>query len=247
MTKEININLEKIGLTKQQIEVYTKLLETGSSQINKIMKHLDIPRVSCYDTLNRLIGKGLVTFVRINKIRNYEAVSPDKLLDLAKENEDKARDNRITIEKIIPIIKKIEYKNKDHADATLYKTKQGIKSIYEDMIREKKEILALGTGEGIFQMKDYLNLWSKKRKRENILLKTIFNYEVKDKKLPFLPLSKIKYLPKEYRNQSALFIYGSKVVTIIWSKDSPFAFVINSEDVSKSYRNYFKMMWKIAK
>jgi sugar-specific transcriptional regulator TrmB len=247
MDQKIIANLEKIGLTKQQIEVYTKLLEIGPSQINKIIKYLDIPRVSCYDTLNRLIGKGLVTFVKINKIRNYESISPDKLLELAKENEESAKENRQNIEQILPLIKNIQNKNKEDSDATIYKTKQGIKSIFEDILREKKEMWSLGTGEGFFQMTEYIDLWNKRRKREKIHIKIIFNNDLKNKKMMPIPLAEIKYLPKEFTNNSALFIYGTKVVNIIWSKTCPFAFVINSKEVSESYKNYFNMMWKIAK
>jgi hypothetical protein len=115
------------------------------------------------------------------------------------------------------------------------------------MLKIKKEIYTIGTGKGLYDMKDYFNLWSRRRKTQNIPMKILFNQELKEEPIANILLSNIRYLPKEFSNPSALFIYGDYVATVIWSKPSPFAFVIKSEEVAKSYVNYFNMIWKIAK
>ena len=60
--------LTKIGLTKAQSTIYVKLLELGPSSVGNILKEIDMSRISCYDTLNRLISKGLVSFVNTKKV-----------------------------------------------------------------------------------------------------------------------------------------------------------------------------------
>jgi hypothetical protein len=42
-------------------------------------------------------------------------------------------------------------------------------------------------------------------------------------------------------------IYGDKVAIIHWSKERPFAILINEKDIAQGYRNYFELLWKGAK
>ncbi len=60
-----------------------------------------------------------------------------------------------------------------------------------------------------------------------------------------MPLADIKFLPKEYSSPSTLFIFGDYVATLLWS-ELPFAFVIKSKEIAKSYYNYFNLIWEIA-
>lgn len=41
-------------------------------------------------------------------------------------------------------------------------------------------------------------------------------------------------------------IYGDKVALTVWT-ERPIAIVIRSNEVSKSFRNYFQLLWKHAK
>ena len=41
-------------------------------------------------------------------------------------------------------------------------------------------------------------------------------------------------------------IYSDKVVITVWSKE-PYAFLIRSKEVARSYRSYFELLWKVAK
>lgn len=41
-------------------------------------------------------------------------------------------------------------------------------------------------------------------------------------------------------------IFGDKIMFGLWHKE-PSATLINNKEVAESYRNYFEMLWKIAK
>ena len=55
--------LRKIGLTSGEIKVYSAVLEIGASSLNKIHEKTGIERRNIYDILNKLIEKGLVSYV----------------------------------------------------------------------------------------------------------------------------------------------------------------------------------------
>ncbi|MDI6738179.1 MAG: hypothetical protein QME12_06745 [Nanoarchaeota archaeon] len=61
-----------------------------------------------------------------------------------------------------------------------------------------------------------------------------------------IPLAEIRHLPKEYESPVSLNVYGGKVAIIVWGVE-PAAILIANTDVAKSFRNYFELMWKMAK
>lgn len=240
--------LAKLGLTEQQSEIYLKLLELGPSGVGKLIKQLDIARVSCYDTLNRLISRGLVSFVKARGSRLYQATDPVKLLHIAEEMEREAEEQKLTIQDLLPKLNQLKaLGEKEDKEASIYKTKEGMKSLFEQMLNVKKSIFVMSaTGKALQEMEYYFSQWHKKRQKLKIPVKIIFNKELKNKNITKIPLSEVKFLPKGYSNPSTLFIFGDYVATLLWS-DIPFAFLIKSKEIASSYYNYFKLIWGVAK
>lgn len=58
--------------------------------------------------------------------------------------------------------------------------------------------------------------------------------------------SEIRYLPETYPVPTSTNIFGSTVYVQIWSTD-PIVIVIESEEVSKSYKDFFETLWRMAK
>ena len=80
--------LEQLGLTEAESKVYLALLELGSSQAGKITSKTGIHRRTVYDSIERLIEKGLVSFISQNNIKFFESVDPQQLLEILKEKQD---------------------------------------------------------------------------------------------------------------------------------------------------------------
>ena len=78
--------LTKAGLSEGEAKIYTTLLRLGLSKAGKISKESGLNRTSSYDALNRLIEKGLVTWVVESKIKHYQAVNPLRLMEVLQEN-----------------------------------------------------------------------------------------------------------------------------------------------------------------
>ena len=67
MDKNIQ-NLVNLGLTEGEAKVYTALLGTGSSTVGPIVKASGVASSNIYDILERLIEKGLVSFIIKSKL-----------------------------------------------------------------------------------------------------------------------------------------------------------------------------------
>jgi len=68
----------------------------------------------------------------------------------------------------------------------------------------------------------------------------------KEKLIEKQKYSEIKFLSKEFEFPSTILISGNKTITIAWL-EQPFAFVVNSKEVTQSNRNFFELLWKVAR
>ena len=55
-----------------------------------------------------------------------------------------------------------------------------------------------------------------------------------------------KYLPRMKNSPVSTNICGDEIVFILWS-DSPYIIKIKNNEIADSYKNYFDLLWKIAK
>jgi len=125
-----------------------------------------------------------------------------------------------------------------------YKGKEGIKSVFEDMLCQKEEILVLGAGTIAKDIvKYYFPRYEQRRAENKIKIKYI--YDEKDRKYRRFPLAEIKYMPSKFMSNVAYNVYGSKVAIILW-EEKPLVIVINNDKFAEGFRRYFNCMWEIA-
>ena len=61
-----------------------------------------------------------------------------------------------------------------------------------------------------------------------------------------LPLTQIKFLPSNIVSRTAINIYSDKVAILMWY-DPPTAVLIRNKEVADLFKEYFNLLWKIAK
>ena len=159
--------IQEIGLSNTEVKVYLALLELGSALAGEITKKSMVNRTNVYDALERLIEKGLVSYVISANRKVFEPVKPERLQNILKEKQEK-------LDSILSELK-LKYKmSKPKEEATIFKGKKGIKSILEDALKEKKEIYAYGA-EGRFKnlFPAYHKHWNSRRAKLGIKVNMI--------------------------------------------------------------------------
>ncbi|HZH38974.1 MAG TPA: helix-turn-helix domain-containing protein, partial [Bacillales bacterium] len=94
--------LMEIGLTNGEARVYISLLKLGSSRVGSIVRDSRVSYSKVYDVLERLIMKGLVSFILIGDIRHFNAVEPYRLQDYVQKKEEKIKLQKDKANRIIP-------------------------------------------------------------------------------------------------------------------------------------------------
>jgi len=230
-------SLEKAGLTRVESKVYLTLIDLGPSLAGQISKKSGIHRRTIYDALDRLAEKGLISYLIKNNRKYFEAVNPERLIDLMKE---KAAEIQAELPGLINLFSKTKAKE----ETLFYRGKDGLKTAFEDQISEGKEILVLGASSQAKEILSfYLKWYNIKRKEKKIRLRIIADMSAKGKMSA--PLAEFRYIQE--LGPAAMNIYSDKVAIILWSKERPIAIIIKNKEIADSYRVFFEHMWKTAK
>lgn len=236
--------LEELGLTPKEIKIYLALLELGNASAKEILQKSKSQNSSLHFCLNNLIEKGLISFIYEGKGRIYQANDPEQFNRYIEEKQKR-------FQALLPELKSKQYFAKKQESAKIYKGKRGISEIYYQLINlNAKEYNTFGGGKHcVEKMSDtwWLNLHNK-RLENKLPARQIFDDSVKvlGSKIQKNKLTKIKYLPKEFATFQETVIVGDYVAINVFTEE-PYGFLIKDENVAKSYKQYFEMLWKIAK
>lgn len=238
--------LQQLGLSKKEAAIYLALLDLGQVSAGEIITKTRYHREIVYTALKRLEEKELASFVRKKGKRFYQAANPERILKNAEENYKMAKE-------ILPKLQTIEKKAKHGQFIQIYEGKEGVRQIREHMLKAVPiggEICILGASAGYFQnMGDYSNIWHAKRAKRKIVYKVQLYKTIEQKtKEAFknFEFVEIKTLAEKYEMPASTAIFADSVVLQIWG-DEPVMILIQNENLTKSYRDTFNILWKIAK
>lgn len=241
--------LEKLDLSKNEVKTYLCLLRLGSVSAGPLIKELGMHRAAVYNLLDILIDKGLVHFVVQANRKHFEAQDPDRLLELIDSKKQKLELQESQLKELLPELRQQRKLDAESQEGTIYKGKKGLKSIFEDVLKHpQQEFLVMGAS-GKFKelFGAYFIHWQERRAEQHIKLRILYSEAVrKQKREKDLKLADIKYVAETNVNPSTTLIYGDKVAIVLWS-ENPMAFLMKSENVSDSHRNFYEMLWSLAK
>ncbi|MGK0209270.1 MAG: sugar-specific transcriptional regulator TrmB [Patescibacteria group bacterium] len=228
-------DLSAAGLSNNEYKVYSALLDSGPSLAGVISRKTGLHRRTVYDTTEMLIKKGLVGYILKNNRRMFEASNPERLMQIVDEKRESIND-------VLPNLMARFATEGEKNETNFYKGKEGVKSVFEDQLNYD-EVLILGASAKAYDVLQFYFKWyDKARVKKKIKVRMIST----DRDMKDLPLVEVRYLPKKYANPMAVNIYGDKTAIVLWMKE-PIAIVIREQEVANSYRQYFELMWHVAK
>ena len=91
----------------------------------------------------------------------------------------------------------------------------------------------------------YFHNYIKRLKEEGPKMRMIYNEKVRGKREK-LDYAELRYVPREFESPATTMLFGNHVAIIQWGV-IPFAVLIESTGIVKSYRSYFQVLWARAK
>ncbi len=235
--------LRDIGLTETESIIYLELLTLGTTSAGKIIEQTNLHRKNLYDALNRLIEKGLVTYVIENKIKYFQAKNPENLLRFMQEKKNKLSAQQHDVQQALPLFQQQFHTHLTEIESEIYRGTEGIKTILKDCLNYK-EILFIGaTGDVETRLPYFWPQYNKEREQRKILWKLLLVHEAQHKPITKSKYYQYKVLPKILSGPNVIYIYGSTIANVLWL-EKPIAFVIKHKALAENYRKYFRYLWK---
>lgn len=233
--------LEDIGLTKGEIKVYLALLELGSSTAGAVLNKANIQNSVFHFCVNRLMEKGLVSYVRKGKVRIYKAVDPDNLLIYIT---DKKRE----IEELLPELKSRQRISKEKQQVELFEGIRGIVTLLNILIENVKNgddflFFSADANEKNKEIQLFYKKYDIKRKSRGLITKGISPVSLKSL------FQKRTYLRMKYTDfpiPANTAICNDKMALISWDI-KPIGVLIQGKNLVKKEKEFFYALWDMLK
>ncbi len=245
--------LQEIGLTKTETKIYLALLKLGQSTTTNIVKEANIHASKVYEFLDKLIHKGLVSYVIKANKKYFTAADPECLKEFLRQKKQKIKEQEQKVEEIIPNLNELKTENKNAIKSEIYEGLKGAKSVYEKILStlNKGDIqYIIGAPKiGNEVIEGFLLDWHKRRIKKGIKCKYIYdsNAMTYGKIREKMPLTEVRYLPDNIVSPVWIEIFGEFVIIGHIKKFNAILFLIQDKEISKGYLDYFRLLWKTSK
>ncbi len=233
---EIIVILQKLGLEEQEVKTYLALLDLGEATATKLAERTGLGRVHTYQILNRLIEKGLASYIIKNNVKYFSAADPETLLKDIQEKEQ-------NLKKILPELKARQKRIVPETKVEIYRGREGINTILKMIIREEKHYHIIGGAEeacSIFKLENTIFV----RRAEMLKLSGKILARKQDKF--FIGRNEVyKFIPEHLISSTTMILWNNKTAILVWSEPY-YAILIENEEITKSNLATFNYLWSGA-
>ena len=241
--------LKESGLTDGEIKVYLALLELGSTTTGPIIDKSRIARSIIYNILEKLVDKGLASFIIKDRTKYFQATQPSKLLDYIDDREKSLQENKKKVSELLPQLEMLQ-KIAPESEAKMYFGMKGIRTAHEKIYNIlKKGECFYWLGIPAYQPPEQHVYWKKDhamRVSKGIKIKVLFNYDTD----PAIPKQRNTYkdceariMKTKIRTPASFVTYADTTLIILQSPDQ-IAIEIKNQIVHDSFQEYFEEFWK---
>ncbi|MFH1850297.1 MAG: helix-turn-helix domain-containing protein [archaeon] len=238
-------DLTRIGLTEGEAKVYLALSKIGSSTVGPVVKESGVAYSNIYEILNRLIGKGIVSFIVKSKTKYFQAASPRNLIGYLKKKEDELATQKTTLKEILPQLESFQ-EISEKPEAEVFVGKKGLKTAYEKLLVKEggSELLFFYIHKKRYARESDLFYFSILDLLNNVPMRGITNGLSRQSVF----FQKIKILNQRYVDfpiPGNIEVCNNRVLLVSWG-EQVISVLINSKDLADNLRAYFNNVWKIA-
>ncbi len=228
--------LEKIGLTKGEIAVYLAMLELGSATVRPIVDKAKVSYSKIYDILERLINKGLVSYVIKENKRYFEAAPVERIMDYMEEKAKQINKQKNELKDLLPQLKLKQEMSGFKSTSAVYKGIKGLTTaLYSslNLLKKGDEILITAGKHESNPVNIIFDKFVKEVEQRKIKLKVLSNES--DINWP-----KAKHIHNITPATTA--IIKDRVIVFPTSRDIVL-FVIDNKEVAESFKVQFCSWW----
>ncbi|MDO8509798.1 MAG: helix-turn-helix domain-containing protein [bacterium] len=251
---QYNRVFEQLGFAPSETRVYTALLELDTSSVPEISKRSGVNRTSCYEVLDHLLRRGLVSKFKKKKKIYFSASDPRRLLNyLDREKEEfekQINQKKENIKEVLSELSSLIHPQSTKPKVAFYEGEKGMREAYEDTLTAKNGILAFANVETVNKgLPNFFPEYYARRASLNIPITAIFeNNKTGHERASRDKLElreSIVLNDKNIHFTPEVNIYNDKMLIASWSEK--IAVIIESKEFAELQRQMFHMLWKFLK
>ncbi len=241
MKKLSNSLLHSLNLTEAQASVYAAALELGVANMQQLATKSGIKRTSIYNFIEGMKERGFIVEITKRKRTMYSAVAPEQLVEIEKTR-------LAELEHALPELRAIQNESMTKPRVAFYDGIEGIKEVYADILKDKKEIVAFEDLENMKKVlpDSFYSWFPSERARRNIPIKAILRDSPEAReitKLDIRLLRKTKLInSSDWKTE--INIYGDKVALMSYRTKIPFCVLIEDHNIAETLRSAWKELWE---
>lgn len=223
------------------------LLKLGNAKVGRIIGSVRVSSSNVHDALDKLVKKGLVSFILKNNIKEYSSSPPESLKLLINQEKELVKEKELKLNSLLANLSSIRKVSEPVQSAEIYAGLNGIKSGFKKLIHPAH------------RTQKFLFFYKYDRSNIEIVHKFFSKLDIEDyyNRVPTQGLFSKEYKPffKERKKNkieakftthiipSSVNIYGDNVLIIAWG-ENPIGFLIQSKEVARTFQVLFEEIWK---
>ncbi len=237
--------LADLGLSEREIAVYLALLRLSTTTTGPLVKSSGVQNAKIYETLEKLMSKGLATYIFKGKIKHFQATNPSILLNFLEEK-------KASLQNTVKELKALREQKEPTHESKIYEGIKAIKAAFYEMydyIGKNSEYYVFPIGDQL-ESEELTLFWAEvlhKQQQMKIKIRTLPHKKWKnifEKHYKQYKLVNIRYTNQEF--PTGIFIFKDHLLNIVWG-EKPVGFLIKSGENSSKWQKFFDEQWKIAK
>lgn len=248
------VNLKQIGLSNSEEKVYIALIEKGDSTRGEIVNASGIAGSKIYEILEKLMKKGLVSIYLKNNVKHFKPLNPKQIISYIEEKEKELKEIKKQTEDILPLLLQKFSKNEKEETVELLTGTKSLELFFREQVDELKKgemnyVIGGTRKEGETTMEYLFQKIHCMREKKGIKTKMLYNINQKKEVQELYSTKKYPLTTTKFINHSSpvsINIYN-KIVLIIIFGEKLTGIKIISQEVSKSFEEYFQLLWETSK
>ena len=127
--------LEGFGFGRAEAAVYKALLASGTRPATIIARKAGLKRGQTYNILRAFVDQGLIQEFLKNGVRQFAPNPPTALITSIEHQKEELESRKQQLQDILPFLSDMQSRYTNDSRIRCYRGVEGIKEIYEDMIR----------------------------------------------------------------------------------------------------------------
>ena len=249
---KIHKDLQILGLSREESEIYIVTLQSGALLLSDIAKMLGANRTTLYPYIESLIKKNLLKKSSKGRRVLYNASDPKILQEIQRQQEASSR-------RAIEELEKLKAKNTNMPTVVYHKARSEIQSLLENIIDKAKYLDLMFSLDDMFsKLGDHWTFdYLRKLQKTKIAVRELLEYSasglnyVEHGQVPALKrqverkVTAAKLLPEDEKIDTTLFVTDKVVVFVDFER--MIATEIQDPKIASTQKRLFENIWNTTK